>query len=130
MHEFFKGWRRKAGCIALVMACAVSGVWIRSFVICDRLWLNMPERSKLVYSVGGSIGCQARNYHHEWPIVSWDQLKFAEAGQVLRESDTTEFWRSDGESWMITHWILLLPLTLLSAYLILWNPRKEASRLD
>ena len=30
MLTFFHGWRRKAGCVALVMACAVIGMWGRS----------------------------------------------------------------------------------------------------
>ena len=30
MREFFKNWRRKAGCVTLLVACAVMVAWIRS----------------------------------------------------------------------------------------------------
>ncbi len=31
MREFFKGWRRKFGCITLLMACVFMGGWVRSW---------------------------------------------------------------------------------------------------
>lgn len=31
------------------------------------------------------------------------------------------------ERWTVSYWSLILPLTLLSAYLILWKPRKRVS---
>ena len=48
MHTFLHGWRRNAGCVVLVMASAVIGMWIafypgQSF---DRdLWLTDQPRS-------------------------------------------------------------------------------------
>lgn len=30
MRDLFKGWRRKVGCAALVMACVFMGLWVRS----------------------------------------------------------------------------------------------------
>jgi len=30
MGEFFKGWRRKAGCVTLVLACVMAVGWVRS----------------------------------------------------------------------------------------------------
>ena len=66
MGEIFHGWRRKAGCVALMMACLALNGW---------LWaLHMPERSS-----------------------------------------ATEF----------LYGFITLDLTLLSAYLILWKPRKR-----
>jgi hypothetical protein len=35
MREFFRGWRRKAGLVTLVMACAVMAMWARSRFIND-----------------------------------------------------------------------------------------------
>lgn len=37
MRDFFKGWHRKVGCIALVLASASLGIWIRGRVIQDYL---------------------------------------------------------------------------------------------
>lgn len=30
MREFFRGWRRKVGCVTLVMACVLTTGWVRS----------------------------------------------------------------------------------------------------
>lgn len=30
MREFLHGWRRKVGCVTLLMACIVMGLWVRS----------------------------------------------------------------------------------------------------
>jgi len=37
MGDFFKGWRRKAGCVTLVMACTFAAAWVRSFIVEDRM---------------------------------------------------------------------------------------------
>lgn len=37
MREFFKGWRRKAGCVALTVSCLLMAAWIRSRTIPDRI---------------------------------------------------------------------------------------------
>src|SRR5262249_54008008 len=35
MREFFRGWRRKAGCVVLAWACAFMGWWVRSVTVTD-----------------------------------------------------------------------------------------------
>ena len=55
MCHFFCGWRRKVGCVTLVMALAIVGIWIRSFQIHDRLWLQFPTAIQLVYSYQGCL---------------------------------------------------------------------------
>lgn len=37
MRDFFKGWRRKVGCVTLVMALACIGLWIRGYDVGDRI---------------------------------------------------------------------------------------------
>jgi hypothetical protein len=37
MEEFFKGWRRKAGCVTLMLAGAFCSVWHRSYSTFDRI---------------------------------------------------------------------------------------------
>ena len=31
MRDFFKGWRRKVGCLLLMYACATWGCWLMSY---------------------------------------------------------------------------------------------------
>ena len=37
MGDFFKGWRRKVGCVTLVMACGMATMWLRSFTTIDQI---------------------------------------------------------------------------------------------
>ena len=43
MREVFRGWRRKIGCVMLVMACLAMVAWMRSLFIQD--WFSLPIRS-------------------------------------------------------------------------------------
>ena len=40
MGEFFKGWRRKIGVMTLVAALAAMGLWLRSNLCLDVLWVE------------------------------------------------------------------------------------------
>ena len=55
MGEFFKGWRRKAGVVTLVMALAFLGVWARSFRKVDNLVLAFGEISWKLGSKRGNL---------------------------------------------------------------------------
>ena len=35
MREFFSGWRRKVGVVALMLACVLMAGWVRSFTIAE-----------------------------------------------------------------------------------------------
>jgi hypothetical protein len=43
MGEFFRGWRRKAGCGLLVMACVLGSLWTRSNTNFDSLRFAIGE---------------------------------------------------------------------------------------
>jgi len=53
MAEFFKGWRRKVGCVTLVMACVFTAGWFRSLSHEDELVLLLFNR---MHSVGFEPG--------------------------------------------------------------------------
>jgi hypothetical protein len=46
MREFFKGWRRKAGTVLLLMAVAFTAVWVRSRSISDVLLVPIGTRQQ------------------------------------------------------------------------------------
>lgn len=140
MHTFFHGWRRKTGCVTLVMALGVSVLWGRSYLIRDEIHIPRPSRFYAVDSSHG--GVQLESYrqafadrfawtHHRIdrsePFGSlifdgdiyWTFAGFAfHSGQYLPFNEPYSIWR-------VPYWALLLPLTLLSAYLILHNARKQ-----
>ncbi len=134
MREFFHGWRRKAGCVTLVMACVIMGVWVRG----QLAWESMEWRitsSKVITMV------LARPYFHckyTWATERVEDRGDKRSFQWRIEGDSTQYSFADaifpccGE----TYWseeigvfidIPYIPTVLIfaaaSAYLILWKPR-------
>lgn len=163
MRGFFRGWKQKVGLLTLVIACALSVEWARSFTICDGVAVTF-YRSR--YS--------ARSYRQQ---ILWDHHSIA-TGQLyhpffnhfsveiataqhldpfssLRERDwcwiAGDFYIAHGwgmaghpsnfvptpgppvrYSLLIAQtpfWSIVLPLTLLSAWLLLSKPRKSKPKI-
>ena len=144
MREFFKPWRRKLGLLTLMMACVAMAAWIRSEAIEDNLVLGGSWSHDLSYphldSYRGGLNwylSSAQLDQEGWhsvplgPDVSGDPLR--------RYTNPHEIkWRwlwfgfdagkmNFGEaivSWCrIPYWSIVLPLTALSAFLLLTKPR-------
>ena len=129
MREFFHGWRRKVGCVTLVMALALNGAWIRSHVVYDNVTFVMGGQQQMIHLQRGEI------------IWWWWNLNGApqKRGRVNiahahGEDGIPDLWRNaaslaiDGQMIQGTSIPCLpfsFPLTLLSAYLLLWKPRKR-----
>lgn len=149
MREFFRGWRRKLGCVALVMAFAVLAMWIRSYS-CDE-WIERT-RSNVRTSVGSQDGgilltrqWWAIDSHGPWsdsPLRGFSttdsrrikNIPYHHGALVDWSYQVAGFYGSSGtdlggvsfEFRMIPYWSLVLTLTLLSAYLIVWKPRPKS----
>ncbi len=136
MGEFFRGWRRKAGLVTLAMALLLMAGWLRSYVIQDVLSINENRTLRLIVSFNGHFN--SFNGHLNWerltpsvflptssmPVVRWRSFPF----------NNPAVWRnSRALLWTVPYWAFVLPLTLLSAWLILIKPRpakaaKESKR--
>ncbi|WP_397570114.1 hypothetical protein [Schlesneria sp. T3-172] len=154
MREFFRGWRRKAGCVTLVMACNFAGGWLRTFYVGDgidigRVVVGSLEGSLVVVgslegslvvvgSLEGSlvvVGTMEESlYFPEWnceePRAAKEELKSLDeivkgwrwCGVVCGRIDALS---DRGASvWIVPYVYLVVPLTLLSAYLLLSKPRQ------
>ena len=147
MDEFFKGWRRKVGCVALVMACVLMGMWVRSQERFDLLTISAGSTSREVvrsykgrlywfsyfdcdpdYFDGWRSGWQSEyepedGHFDDWVIsvtgVTWSALWGFEFAHHEHERVN---YKISVRSAPYSHFIL--PPTLLSAYLLLWKPRK------
>lgn len=112
MREFFNGWRRKAGCLLLVLSLFFATLWWRSYFIGDvwTLWhlnlLSCDERFSWAW-FDRDMGSQLAFVNLRRDLPSWDQ-------PVLCHYDDVFHYR-----------MIAIPLTLLSACLILWNPRPK-----
>ena len=145
MREFFKGWRRKAGCVTLVMALATTSAWLRSFGSEDDFDFQFPSSALALRSAEGTIGCQRLSFDdmafHTFKFHCFDSW-YSNADFPKTATTKKAEWYGfeiESTSWtetrppstvklellVIPYWSLTIPLTLLSAYLILWKPRPK-----
>ena len=141
MRTFFHGWRRKAGVLTLLMALAVTGMWVRSFMVLDQVRLYRKDVLRVLMTTPGSFGwvdhttLNASSFKLPPPSWSWGclvvgdgdldpathliswQIKFLGFGVGKGGSNNTDVI-------LIPYWPFAIPLTLLSACLLLWKPRK------
>ena len=134
MSTFFRGWRRKLGCITLVMAVSLFGAWVRSHVMADVI--NVPTSNALYrlilaqgylicdyWADGNTVVVDIRFDSYELsvhdPISYFDEYgHFVACRSVVFGSDENGRIR-----FLCTScWWIIAPLTLVSAYLILWKP--------
>ena len=142
MSEFFKPWRRKVGCVTLAMACVFMAGWVRSRTAND--YVLIPTNSA-GYFVGADshglcwIQSQNLDFPDFWYVVQGPGVSFEFNAAYQRPLDhnaaaTCSQWlgfqiiqinsnilgpRSRELKWVLPYWSIVLPLTLLSAYLLL-----------
>lgn len=130
MRDFFKGWRRKAGCVTLVMAWGLTGMWMRSFVVEDYLLIGRSRRWEYFLISSNSALCW--NAHHGWDpdpgSEMWQTFNAKWSSYPLKGYKPLLFkWQGievASHYGTVPYSYAVLSLTLLSAYLILWKPRK------
>lgn len=59
MSEYFRGWRRKTGLVALLIACAMTSGWLRSRVKFDLFAFEIKRFSIQLISTDELLGFQA-----------------------------------------------------------------------
>lgn len=153
MKEFFHGWRRKAGLLTLFVACLFMAIWVRSLLVLDRFCLPQPDRMILTLDgacrwlsytpladsdftpgkpsrfkwISSELTEEGRNNYDAFFMLSGGNIHWRwhwggfDFGAV---SETIQMPPKRYEIRQIPYWSVVLPLTLLSAYLILWKPRK------
>ncbi len=145
MREFLHGWRRKAGCVTLVMALVLTAGWFRSWGVIDAIEFAKWDDGGLEFgSDCGSLFLRWTFYTEPSPpgfkffFPSWSSWK---PDQNLRTPPQDTTWSGGGIRYTrkvfdsddqtavraisIPYWYFLTPLTFLSAYLILRKPRRK-----
>lgn len=116
MREVFKSWRRKAGCAALVMALVLAGGWIRSIAYFDVIWITINDERYFACSVGERV---AFSSEHSDLASGWMSAQIdIDRARLLSSRFQWLYYSSP-------YWLLTIPLTIFSAYLILGKPRKR-----
>ena len=145
MREFFHGWRRKAGCVLLVLACTLMGMWIRGRFYKEMYELRSDDQSEFeICFTGTAIECEYRwetsqtGAFRDLHFANWITFPNedpADRQTIFPESNSSKWELSlgsgdsaygKGNGLIIPYSTSVLPLTLLSAYLILWKPRKSS----
>jgi hypothetical protein len=131
MGEYFKPWRRKIGVVTLVMGLACLGGWARSFSVFDSVALPLPYSGNygfVLISTNGRVWC-GRIWCEEPIIPNWDasSLPLLRA-TILPSGESVEqtfiaLYRDD----LIPYSSIVVPLTLLSAWLLLSKPLSAKS---
>lgn len=149
MRDFFCRWRRSLGVVTLVIALVTVGAWIRSIDVTDWSWWWTERSSHTQYSADGHFSWRSQFYERSVdPRTTnpgtWRQFSgtrrpkldepntnigllwnYSFSGFRIRKSEilgTTTYWLK------VPYWLVATPLTLLSASLILWKPRKRGSQ--
>ena len=143
MKEFFHGWRRKTGGVSLVLALVLWCGWVRSsrefhcLAVTNHIIIQSHKGRLTLFRDHYDSGKAVWWWHGESTDEQYDPLE-AEGGVTIdwRRSfagvtfgaytvkDGLQPVRTD--VYDVRYWSLVLPLTLLSAYLLLWKPRKRA----
>jgi hypothetical protein len=123
MHAYIYGWRRKAGCTTLLLALILSCLWVRSLGYQDGVMIFGVNRCLMITSADSSMS---------WAVSNPDEDGFNSSNVVWISRPIT---RDNGNDVHATYVVgtprfvyyspIVVPLTLLSACLILWKPRKR-----
>lgn len=146
MREFFNGWRRKVGCVALVMVLFLAFGWIRSQTVADAFSNSFaPGSTAMLLSVDGCVAWSVYD-SGDYRRPRWEVTPRSELVGIAKEPMIAWHWQwlgfrigkvhnlislipfsqiPAGAVVTIPYWSLILPLTLLSAYLLVWKPRKR-----
>lgn len=126
MREFFHGWRRKVGVVALVLACTAASMWMRSCVMADDLFFTVGDRRHHLRSAYGQF------FWGGWPAEN-EQSIYRRSDRISDIEDFDWGWRlsmfretppNSSIHWALPYSYVTVPLTLLSACLILWKRPK------
>lgn len=125
MKAFFHGWRRKVGCVALIAACAVTGMWLRSLHIFDTVSFTTEQSQHQVTSADGSVYWKAVNRNDaQQHGKGWTQVEPSKYPNPEKVKFIQLYFLRNANA-VVPYWSLILPLTLLSAYLLLVPSRKR-----
>lgn len=137
MIEFFRSLRRKLGAAILLLACAFMIGLVRTYADTDNtdyVSRTFNQKTATLFSTEGSIGCILTNHIDRQVanvaphfgstarcvacVSSGYTLSWSVLGFVIMTSPI-EFLI------MVPYWSIVIPLTLLSAWLLLSKPRKS-----
>ncbi len=134
MGDFCKGWRRKIGVMTLVMACVFAAGWVRSLTIGDQSTIRMNDNSLFwMISNNGWFGCIAvlepKVGSTTAFFLHWTD-RSSPGNRNMGPFDGVPY-RWDWETYphfILPYSTMVIPLTLVSLWLLLFKPRKSIQK--
>ena len=150
MREFFRGWRRKSGVLTLLMALVFMAVWVRGFTTADQIEFYPGATTfHTWFSENGNLGWESGDdferttpREKQWRLI-WTHYQIEpeldfESGNIRHLRWMWVYLRiyfRRQQSPAIPHLecyvrcsSIIIPLTLLSLWLILFTPRKSTQK--
>ena len=136
MDEFFDGWRRKAGVITLVVACAFAVGWVRSVFCSDDFEWEVGDIGVVAQSRDSHLLIRFKfpdePFKWDWPRIRSDAfMPFVDPIGECHRQPCLSCWlgfrfriRDCGFIVTAPYDLIFRPLTLLSAWLVLSNTRQ------
>ena len=144
---FFKPLRRKIGLVSLLIACAFSGLWVRSLYVSDLVSRLTGTSFHFLSSSMGDFRWQSdfqkdlidpRLRNQGWrTFIHPDALQipdeFSQSSTKWRWQfgpaiiGKTELYGTTSFHLRFSYWSIIIPLTLLSAWLLLSKTRQNPS---
>lgn len=130
MRAYFKPLRRKLGVVTLVAACLMSIGWARSLVVGDAFQFT-AGRGGAFHQFASEFGAVQwscwrinRYLNPEW--ATWPIAADPFGNAIDRDDNWSIHYGSPGKlaSLTIPYWMIVVPLTLLSAWLLLSKSRR------
>ena len=114
MRTLIRGWRRKLGIVALMLALVAMGGWGLSLAGVETVEL-IPEINGMVFmNDGHAIGC------YGFGAVTTTTETHIENGQPVERHGVDIELTS---LFTVPYWALVIPLSLLAGYLLWFQPR-------
>lgn len=148
MGEVFKGWRRKVGCVTLVMALLTFCVWGfgHSALVGYTIFTGEHRIEMFGSSSNGFFWTVIDGPEESWATpgyvsTGW-HFRYVPSYDCLDHIEIDWHWQCCGfhsangkgiqdvpqTAFVVPHWSIILPMTLLSAFLLLTKPRKSAPK--
>jgi hypothetical protein len=143
MFDYFRGWKRKTGLLALVLSSVFAAGWVRSRLIMDHFcYRTSASTYQELFSVAGQIWWTGTIESRGKLDCKWYSSNQNTNILICRPEDI--LWRrkffefefgefpdpniGNATYCIAPYWSIVIPLTLLSAYLLLSKPRVSKTR--
>lgn len=129
MFGFFQGWQRKTGCLTLALALLATSAWLQSGNLEDNITFPLGKHTYVILSSRGQVTfwrLDGRDFLHRWRVQHHQQKR--EGWLWLDRNNILVLDPKDG--WTVHYPMFVLPLALLSAFLILCKPRPRSISSD